>query len=341
MTPLPADRCPPDVCGTPGVIASAAYVKGVRVAAVPVADLAAARQDHPDWFLWVGLYEPDEELLRQVQAAFGLHDLAVEDAHNAHQRPKLEAYGDGLFVVLRTARLVEEERRVDFGETHVFVGDRYVVSVRHGSLKSYLGLRARCEAEPADLAGGPGFVLYALMDYVVDQFFPIVERFEAELAELEDRILGGRFDREAAARIYHLKRDLLALKRAAAPLVSVTGHLMRTSNPLVPAATAVLFQDVHDHTLRVVEIIDSVQELSTTALSANLSLISLAQNEDTRRLAAWAAILAVPTMLAGIYGMNFDTMPELRWQFGYPLAVGVMVTACGLLYRGFKKTGWL
>jgi magnesium transporter len=179
------------------------------------------------------------------------------------------------------------------------------------------------------------------MDFVVDQYFPIVEQFEAELAALEDRIFGGRFDRAAAARVYHLKRDLLAMKRATAPLVSVTGHLMRCHSPLVPPETGVLFQDVHDHVLRVTEIIDSVQELSTTALAANLSLISVAQNEDTRRLAAWAAILAVPTMLAGVYGMNFEFMPETKWEFGYPLAVGVMATVCVLLYRGFKKSGWL
>jgi magnesium transporter len=327
-------------CGTPGVIASAAYLDGRRVGDVPLFRLADVRRDHPDWFLWVGLYEPTEEQLRVVQAAFGLHDLAVEDAHKAHQRPKLESYGDGLFAVLRTAQLTDG-CAVEFGETHVFLGPGYAVSVRHGSLVSHLGLRAKCEAAPAMLAHGPGYVLYALMDFVVDQYFPIVERFEADLAVLEEQIFGRRIDPRTAARVYRLKRDLLALKRAATPLVGISAHLMRTHSPLVPADTAVLFGDVHDHVLRVAETIDSVQELSSTALAANLSLVSVAQNEDTRRLAAWAAILAVPTMMAGIYGMNFENMPELKWEYGYPLVLGLMAGVCFLVYRGFRRSGWL
>jgi magnesium transporter len=339
MTDAPA-AAPHDACVAPGVIASAAYRNGVRIADVVIDDLAAAHRN-PDWFLWVGLYEPDEELLRKVQAAFGLHDLAVEDAHNAHQRPKLEHYGDDLFIVLRTAKRIPEADIIEFGETHIFVGPRYVVSVRHGSFRSHVGVRARCEAEPHLLARGPGHVLYALMDFVVDQYFPIVDCCGDELAELEARIFAGEFDREAATRIYHLKRDLLALKRATTPMVSISGHLMRTPCPLVSPDTAVRFQDVNDHVLRIVEAIDGLQELSTTALAANLSLVSLSQNADTRRLAAWAAILAVPTMVAGIYGMNFEHMPEKNWEFGYPLSLALMLSVCLLLYRGFKRSKWL
>jgi len=327
-------------CVAPGVMNSAAYRAGVRIKDVAIPDLAKA-YENPDLFLWVGLYEPSEETLRTVQAAFGLHDLAIEDAHKAHQRPKLEHYGDALFLVLRTARLIAEEDRVEFGETHIFAGPRYLVSVRHGSLRSHVGVRTRCEADASMLNRGPGYVIYALMDFIVDQFFPIVDDCEGELAELESHIFAGKLNRDAAVRIYHLKRDLLDLKRATAPLVSISSHLMRTTCPLITPETAELFQDVHDHVLRIIEIIDSVQELTTTALTANLALISLSQNADMRRLAAWAAMLAVPTMIAGIYGMNFETMPELKWTYGYPFVLGVMATICLLLYRGFKRSGWL
>jgi magnesium transporter len=323
-----------------GVIASAAYRGGTRIGDVPLCELAKAREN-PDWFIWVGLHEPSEDVLQIVQSAFGLHDLAIEDAHKAHQRPKLEVYGDDLFVVLRTARFLEAEDRIEFGETHVFLGDRYLVSVRHGSVISHLGVRARCEAAPELLARGPGYVLYALMDFVVDQYFPIVEQMESELDELEERIFGGRFDRDATSRIYRLKRNLLALKRTTTPLINISGHLMRSSSPLIPAEIGVLFQDVNDHVLRISENIDSLQELSSTALAANLSLVSLSQNTDTRKLAAWAAIIAVPTMVAGLYGMNFEWMPALKWDFGFLMIVALMAVFCLLLYRAFRRSGWL
>ncbi len=322
-----------------GVIASAAYQNGVRVGDVPLPELAKAREN-PDWFLWVGLHEPSEDVLQVVQQAFGLHDLAIEDAHKAHQRPKLEVYGDGVFIVLRTARLIEDESRIEFGETHVFAGERYLVSVRHGSVISHLGVRSRCEATPELLARGPGYVLYALMDFVVDHYFPVVEQLEADLEALENSIFAEKFDREATPRIYRLKRNLLALKRAVTPLVGVTGHLMHDT-ALISKEAQVFFRDVNDHVLRLAEVIDSLQELSSTALAANLSLLQMSQNQDTRKLAAWAAIIAVPTMLAGVYGMNFEKMPELKWDYGYPLAIGIMLTLCFLLYRGFRRYGWL
>ena len=322
-----------------GVIASAAYRNGVRVGDIPLCELAKAREN-PDWFLWIGLHEPSEEVLEVVQKAFGLHDLAIEDAHKAHQRPKLEVYGDEVFIVLQTARLIDGENRIEFGETHIFAGDRFLVSVRHGSVISHLGVRSRCEATPELLARGPGYVLYALMDFVVDHYFPVVEQLEADLESLENSIFAEKFDRAATPRIYRLKRNLLALKRAITPLVGVTGHLMHDT-ALIPKEAKVFFRDVNDHVLRLAEIIDSLQELSSTALAANLSLLQLSQNQDTRKLAAWAAIIAVPTMLAGVYGMNFEKMPELKWDYGYPLAIGIMVTLCFLLYRGFRRYGWL
>lgn len=323
------------------VINSAAYHNGVRVADVPVADLSDAWR-HSDRFLWVGLYEPSEQLLSHIQQAFGLHDLAIEDAHNAHQRPKLEVYDDSLFVVIRTARLSDGgEHRIEFGETHLFFGPRYVITVRHGSLKSHVGLRARCEAKPQLLAKGEGFVLHALMDFIVDQYFPIIDALEADLDELEEQIFSGKFVRSVTSRIYHLRRDLLSLKQAVTPLIDVSAQLTRMNSTLIPPDTQPYFQDVHDHVIRISELIDNLQQLSHTALEANLALISVAQNDDTKRLAACAAILAVPTMIAGLYGMNFKYMPETEWAWGYPIALLLMLSICVLLYRWFRKVGWL
>jgi magnesium transporter len=326
----------------PGVVNCAAYAEGRRVADLPLARVSdALAEADPGRFVWIGLFEPTEGVLRQVQEEFELHDLAIEDALRAHQRPKLEQYGDSLFVVLRTAHLDAEGRRLEFGETHIFVGPRYLISVRHGSLKSHVGLRSRCEAVPQLLAKGPGFVLYALMDFIVDQYQPLVEAFGERLEELEEEIFGEHVGRETTGRIYELKRDLLSLKRTVSPLVDVCARLMRYDVGLIPDDTRPYFRDVYDHVVRVNEMIDNLRELLGTALEANLSLISSSQQEDTRRLAAWAAIIAVPTMIAGVYGMNFDHMPELRWSYGYPLVLGVTAALCGSLYAGFKRSGWL
>lgn len=323
------------------VINSAAYHNGVRVADVPIADLGDAWK-HSDRFLWVGLYEPSETLLSHIQQAFGLHELAIEDAHSAHQRPKLEVYGNSMFVVMRTARLSGSgERRIEFGETHVFFGPRYVITIRHGSLQSHVGLRARCESTPELLAKGEGFVLHALMDFIVDQYFPVIDALELELDELEDQIFSGKFVRSVTARIYHLQRDLLATKQAVTPLIDVSAHLTRVNSDLIPPDSRPYFQDVHDHVVRISELIDNLQQLSHTALESNLALISVSQNDDTKRLAAWAAILAVPTMIAGLYGMNFKYMPETEWAWGYPITLVAMMIACVLLYRWFRRLSWL
>src|SRR4249919_220828 len=324
----------------PGIIDSAAYVQGLRVANVEIADISEEIK-HEDRFVWVGLYEPDQKLLREIQEELGLHDLAIEDAHCAHQRPKLEQYENCLFVVLRTARLVGEPHHVEFGETHVFIGPRYVVSVRHGSLRSHIGLRARCEASQRLLAKGPSFVLYALMDFVVDQYFPILEALEEQVVELEEVIFGEKFIQETTSRIYHLKRELLSIKRAVWPLVDVCSRLMRFDLELVPADTKPYFRDVYDHAVRINEMVDTLRELLATALDANLSIISVSQNKDTKRLAAWAAIIAAPTAIAGIYGMNFQFMPELGWRYGYEATLGGMAMLCGALWVGFKRSGWL
>jgi len=324
-----------------GVINSAAYCDGVRVADVPLPDLGDAWR-YSDRFIWVGLYEPTEQVLSHIQEAFGLHDLAIEDAHSAHQRPKLEVYADSMFVVLRTARLADgDEHRIEFGETHVFVGTRYIITVRHGSLKSHVGLRARCEACPELLAKGQGYVLHALMDFIVDQYFPILDLLHEELDRLETEIFSGQLVRSITARLYHVRRDLLALKQAVTPLLEVSARLARINSPLIPPDTQPYFQDVHDHVVRIADLIESLQQLSHIALEANLALISVAQEDDKKQLAAWAAIIAVPTMIAGLYGMNFEHMPELKEPYGYPAVVGTMFVICGFLYRWFRRSGWL
>jgi magnesium transporter len=322
------------------VVNCIAYAEGHRTGSVALDDISNAIQ-RPDQFVWIGLHEPGEELLKKVQEEFGLHELAVEDAHRAHQRPKLERYGESVFIVLRTVAIGTRGSELAFGETHLFVGPRYVVSVRHGSSTPYVDVRGRCESAPAQLSQGPGFVLYALMDFVVDQYFPVVDALEEDLEELEDEVFQEKFNQETIGRIYHLKRKLLDVKRAVAPLVDVCIQLTRFDLDLIPENTRPYFRDVYDHVVRVNERVDRLRELLTATLEAHLSMVTVAQNNVTKQLAAWAAIIAVPTMVAGIYGMNFQRMPELYWPWGYPLLMILLVGACGTLYWRFKRAGWL
>src|SRR2546426_5740170 len=322
-----------------GVVNAAAYADGRKVRDIAIEEIGAVLSD-PDRFVWIGVQEPDEALLRALQQAFGLHDLAVEDALCAHQRPKLEEYGDSLFVVLRTAQLERDgDRRVAFGETHIFVGPRYILTVRHGPSLSYAEVRQRCESTPSLLRKGPGFVLYAIMDFVVDHYFPIVDALEDELDGLEEAIFGGTFSEATTERIYDLKRDLVSLKRAVSPLVEVCNRLVRFDVKLIPEDARLYFRDVYDHVIRINETIDNLRELLTTALEANLSLISVRQNEVMKRLGAWGAIIAVPTMIAGVYGMNFEFMPELHWRWGYPVVGGLMVASSVALDIRVKRAG--
>ncbi len=323
------------------VVACVAYAGGRSVGGVAVEAISEVLK-LPDRFVWIGLHEPSQDLLRQVQREFGLHDLAIEDAHRAHQRPKLEVYDDSLFVVLHTVHHDAAAGRTEFGETHLFVGPRYIVSVRHGPSLPYADVRARCESSPALLAKGPGFALYALMDFIVDRYFPAVDMIESQLDGIEEAIFGGDgVDRETTGRIYPLKRELLQLKRAVSPLVDITNRLMRFDVAIVPEDTRPYFRDVYDHVIRINEMVDMLRELLTSALEANLSLMSVRQNDAMKRLAGWAAIIGVPTMIAGVYGMNFEYMPELRWAWGYPLVMGGMMLVCLLLYVRFKRAGWL
>jgi magnesium transporter len=290
-------------------------------------------------FVWVGLHEPGEAVLDKLQEEFGLHDLAVEDANHAHQRPKLEAYGDSLFVAVNTAQVVGE--RIQYGETHAFLGARYLVTVRHGATLSYAPARARIERDPALLAQGPAAGLYAVLDAIVDNYLPIADEFKATLRALEKDIFADTYQRGTVMRLYDLKRELTYMRVAVTPMQDVLSQLVRSHSTLVPEEMRLYFRDVLDHSVRVNESIDAMRDMLGTALGVNQALVTLAQGEVVKRLAGWAALLAAPTLVASWYGMNFAHMPELGGRYSYPLLVGVMVLVVLGLYRYLKKVRWL
>jgi magnesium transporter len=329
---------PNQIPDTSGVVASAAYVGGRRIAEVPLAE-AGEWSRKPGHTVWIGLHEPSLALLRHLQAEFGLHDLAIEDALKAHQRPKVEQYGEALFVVARTAQMVDG--RIAFGETHLFLGRGYVVSVRHGASTTYTPVRERCEAAPTALSDGEDFILYAILDFIVDNYMPVIETIQDEVEEIEDNILAETSTPFHVQRLYHLRRDLLRLRNSAVPLVEVCRRLEQPGLPGIDASMYPLFRDVSDHIRRVQEEIESLREVLAFAFETSLMTGQAQQTEITRRLAAWAAILAVPTAVAGIYGMNFDVMPELHWQYGYVIVLITIVTVCAWLYWRFRQNGWL
>lgn len=321
------------------VINCAAYSKGRRVSNIQINEIAEVLKQI-DKFVWIGLHEPSEELLQQVQKEFCLHDLAIEDAHRAHQRPKIETYGETLFIVLRTAAM-NKQKHIDFGETHFFLGENFIVSVRHGSSVAYTEVRNRCEKAPELLQKGPGFALYAVMDAIVDQYFPVIELLEGELESVEEKIFGEKPSRETTEQIYQLKRELLEVKRAVSPLVDLCSKLVRFDLKLIPEDMRPYFRDVYDHVLRINEMVDGSRELLAGALEANFSMISISQNDVSKKFAGWAAILGVPTLVAGIYGMNFTWIPELSWHWGYPFVLGLTFLICLTLFFLFKRSGWL
>lgn len=322
------------------IVNSAAYLDGRRLANV---DLSEVREvlKQPGRFVWIGLHEPSETVLQQVQHEFGLHDLAIEDAHRAHQRPKIETYGDSLFIVLRTAQMNTQEQHIDFGETHFFVGDNFIVSVRHGSSLSYSEVRTRCESKPQLLRKGAAFALYALMDSIVDQYFPVVHDLEQQLETIEEKIFNSMPTRETTEQIYHLKRELLQVKRAVSPLIDICNRLVRFDFDLIPEDTRTYFRDIYDHAIRINEMVDNTRELLGTALEANFSLISISQSEVGKKFAGWAAIIGVPTMIAGIYGMNFHFMPGLNWEYGFEVVLVLTLGSCIGLFLFFRRAGWL
>jgi magnesium transporter len=293
----------------------------------------------PGCFVWVALKDAAEVELAEVQEEFDLHPLAVEDAGHGHQRPKLEEYGQSLFVVLNTIEVMGDELRI--GELDIFVGRNYVLSVRRGTEHGFQDVRARCEREPELLRNGSGYVLYALMDAVVDRYFPVLAAVELELENIEQQLFSGSAPRSNIERLYYVKQKLTTLKHATGPLLEYTGKLFGGRVPGVCSGLGEYFRDVYDHLVRLNQSIDAARDTVTTAIQVNLAMITIGESEVTKRLAAYAALVAVPTMIVGIYGMNFEHMPELKWSFGYPLVMAVMVAIDGYLFYRFRKAGWL
>ena len=319
-----------------------AYQNGKKLGDISIEDISDY-VTRPECFVWVALFEPTVAEIDEMAAEFELHPLAVEDAKSGHQRPKIEEYDDQLFVVLQTLEPVSESADNEFirGEVDIFVGPNYILSVRHRTNKGFGNVRARTEREPALLKYGAGFVLYALMDTVVDRYFPILDSMESELEQIEEQIFVRNAARSNIESLYALKQRLMVLKHAVDPLMEATGKLYGGRVPQVCSGMQEYFRDVYDHLHRIHASIEGIREMLTTAIQVNLGMISLSESEVTKRLAAWAAIIAVPTMVAGIYGMNFKNMPELEWSFGYPLSIAVMVVIDVYLYLKFKKTRWL
>jgi len=315
-----------------------AYQQGRKLADLTVGEIRPYIS-RPDCFVWIAIKDPDDGELAALQREFGLHELAVEDASKGNQQPKLEEYGHSLFVTLHIIDWVDRE--LHEGELAIFVGANYVVSVRRGGKRGFTNVRDRCEREPELLRHGPAYVLYALMDAVVDRYAPILDGLTSELEAVEERIFANRSVRANIEELYGLKQQLMRLKHATGPLLEASGKLFGGRVPALCSGLQDYFRDVYDHVLRLNQGIDSLREMVTTALSVNLSLITIQENEVTKRLAAYAALVAVPTMIAGVYGMNFTHMPELGWMFGYPGVVGTMVVIDLYLFFRFRKAKWL
>ncbi|GAB3357045.1 magnesium/cobalt transporter CorA [Modestobacter lapidis] len=334
----------PERAGGGPVVDCAVYVQGKRLDVDPSGALQLARER--GGYVWLGLYAPSEAELNAIGEHYGLHPLAIEDAVYAHQRPKLERYDDSLFMVFKTARYAEHEELtatsevVVTGEIMVFVGRHHVITVRHGTHGDLAELRQQLEQQPDLLCHGPAAVLYAVADHVVDDFVAVAEAVEDDVEELEVSVFSpARTD--DTPRIYQLKRELMQLRRAVVPLELPLSTLVDRPNELVPDGMRSYFRDVQDHALRTRDQVAGLDELLSNILQASLARTSVAQNEDMRKISSWAGIIATPTLVAGIYGMNFEHMPELTWRFGYPLCVLLMFSLCFALYRGFKRSGWI
>ena len=315
------------------------YQEGQRLADIDVADIGE-HVGQADRFVWVALRDATDAELEQMQREFGLHELAIEDARHGHQRPKVEEYGDTLFVVLHTLEL-DALDALRIGEVSIFAGRNFVLSVRNRSQHSLLGVRERCEREPEHLRLGSGFVLYALMDAVVDRYFPIIDALESELESIESQIFVRGAARENIEHLYALKQRITTVKHAVNPLLEHTGKLWSGRVPRVCEGHREYLRDVYDHLIRINASLDTLRETIGTAIQVNLSMVTIEESETTKRLAAWAGIFAAATAFAGIWGMNFEQMPELKWRFGYPIALGLIVSVCGLLYWRFRRAGWL
>ncbi len=316
-----------------------AYQEGKKLADISVDEISdyVAR---PDTFVWVALRDPTDAQLETMQQEFGLHDLAVEDARHGHQRPKVEEYGDILFAVLHTVEFNATDELM-VGEVSIFVGRNFVLSVRNRSTQPLLGVRERAEQEPHLLRHGAGFVFYAILDAVVDRYFPILEALEEELESIEGQIFVRGSARANIEQLYELKARIMVVRHAVVPAMESVSKLWSGRVPSVCEGSREYFRDVYDHLVRINGTLDALRETIGTAIQVNLSMVAIEESETTKRLAAWAGIFAVATAFAGLWGMNFEFMPELKWKYGYPLALGAITLTCVLLYRKFKRVGWL
>ena len=320
------------------IVNCVAYQNGRKLADIPVAEISSyiAR---PDCFVWVALADPAPAELQAMQHEFGLHELAVEDAQHGHQRPKIDEYDHALFVVLHLIELNNGDLHV--GEVAIFAGTNYVLSVRSRAQRGFTDVRARCEQEPELLRHGAGYVLYALMDAVVDRYFPVLDSIESAIEDIEERIFADQPDREQIEALYSAKRRLMILKHATEPLLEATAKLFGGRVPQLCIALQDYFRDVYDHLLRLNQAIDSLRDMVTTGISVTISLISIQETAVTKRLASYGALIAIPTLIAGVYGMNFQNMPELSWIWGYPFALVLMVGVDLYLFYRFRQARWL
>ena len=317
------------------------YQNGTKLADIPVHDISNYIS-RPDAFVWVALQDATAAELEEMQHEFGLHELAVEDAQHGHQRPKIEEYGTSLFSVLHLVETVlEKPGEISVGEVDVFTGRNYVLSVRNRSQKGFLGVRERCEREPELLRHGSGFVLYALMDAVVDRYFPILDELETELETVEKEIFTKGTARSNIERLYELKGRVMVLKHAVAPLLEGASKLHGGRVPQICSGVQDYFRDVVDHLSRINSLIDNMRDTIGTAIQVNLAMVTIEEGEVTKKLAAWASIFAVCTAFVGVWGMNFEVMPELKWKYGYPMALAIIASTCALLYWQFKRARWL
>ena len=319
------------------LINCASYQNGKKIADIDIENISDHIADKNS-FVWVALLDPTVDEIAKMKEEFDLHPLAVEDALLGHQRPKIEEYGKSLFAVIQVLKYDDD---ISVGELDIFAASDYVLSIRNRSDVGFLGVRQRCEQEPELLSQGSGFVLYALIDAVVDRYFPIVERLELELENIEEILFDERSTKSNIERLFELKRKVMVVKHAVSPLMEAVGKLSSGRVPPICANSTEYFRDILDHLTRINSVIESIRDAIGTAIQVSLSAIALEQNNIQKRLASWAAIFAVATAFAGIWGMNFEQMPELKWDLGYPIAISIIVLACSFLYWRFKRSGWL
>jgi magnesium transporter len=323
------------------IVDCAIYENGQRRDGKVDLEQAYSERGKQNAFVWIGLFEPTEEEFESLRSEFELHPLAVEDAIHAHQRPKLEVFGDMVLLVLKTARYVDPTEVIELGELLIFLGHDYVITVRHGEASELVTVRQELEGDPDRMRGGPGAVLHAILDRVVDDYGPAIDGLQEDIDEVEAELFSGYRSANPGERIYRLLREVLAFRRASAPLIDPIEKLAAGHFEQVDPKIRDYFRDVNDHLIRARDQLDGMHDLLTSSLQANLAQVGVRQNEDMRRISAWVAIVAVPTAVAGIYGMNFEHMPELDWTYGYPAVLVFMLVVCSSLYWYFRRAGWL